>query len=345
MKNKIKITPLLDTLHLQKISDEVYFSEKYKNYISNSRLGLINPSQDGSPKKFFEGFKPFYSSSLEIGSAIHALCLQKELFNIVDSVDKPTGKMGMMAEELFKIWKGSIPTSEDIIEVAKKIDYYGGNLSPSRIEEIKEKCRDFWITKNRHLRTREDDSRSDLYLDPKSRETVYNCVRAVENSKYIQDLLYPKSEFCKIVTENEQAILLDILVEIPDLNAKFKLRLKSKVDNYTLDSFDKTLTCNDIKSIGKIVSKMDENIQRFHYNRELTMYSWLLSLCANKFYNINNPTIKANYLVVSTIPQYYTKVVPMTKKMFIEGWNEFIYLLKLVCWNVATDYKDFGIWT
>ena len=55
--NDIKIVPLLDTLRLQKISDEVYFSEKYRNYVSNSRLGLINPQQDGSPEKFFEGFK------------------------------------------------------------------------------------------------------------------------------------------------------------------------------------------------------------------------------------------------------------------------------------------------
>ena len=50
--NEIKLTPLLDTLRLQKISDEVYFSEKYSGYVSNSRLGLLNPKQDGSPAKF-----------------------------------------------------------------------------------------------------------------------------------------------------------------------------------------------------------------------------------------------------------------------------------------------------
>lgn len=65
--NDIQIIPLLDTLRLQKISDEVYFSEKYKGYVSNSRLGLINPQQNGTPEKFFEGFKSGYSSSLELG--------------------------------------------------------------------------------------------------------------------------------------------------------------------------------------------------------------------------------------------------------------------------------------
>lgn len=66
--NEIKLTPLLDTLRLQKISDEIYFSEKYSGYVSNSRLGLLNPKQDGSPEKFFAGFKPVgYAPALEMG--------------------------------------------------------------------------------------------------------------------------------------------------------------------------------------------------------------------------------------------------------------------------------------
>ncbi len=341
--NDIKITPLLETLHLQKISDDEYFSKKFSNYISNSRLGLINPKQDGSPEKFFQGFKSIYSSSLELGSAVHCMCLQKELFNIVDSVDKPTGKMGAMAEELFKIWHGSIPTSKDILEVAKKIDYYGGNLSPKRIEEVKEKCKNYWITKNRHLRTRGDDSRVDLYLDPKSRETAYNCIRAVENSRSIQELLHPTGVVENPITENELGILLDIKVEMPNTQP-FILKLKAKLDNFTIDKETNTICTNDIKTLGRIVSEMNINIEKYHYNRELSFYSWLLSLCAEKFYGITNPIIKANYLVVSTIPSYYTKVVPMTKKMFLEGWNEAVYLIKLVAKYVATEYKDFGIW-
>ena len=57
MVDNIKIIPLLDTLRLQKIDDSEYFSKKYSGYISNSRLSLINPKQDGSPEKFFNGFK------------------------------------------------------------------------------------------------------------------------------------------------------------------------------------------------------------------------------------------------------------------------------------------------
>jgi hypothetical protein len=74
------------------------------------------------------------------------------------------------------------------------------------------------------------------------------------------------------------------------------------------------------------------------------MYSFLLTLVAKKFYNMDNPTVKGHYLVVSTIPQYYTKVVAMKKKDFKQGFDEFTYLLKLVAKEVATNYKEFGIW-
>ena len=45
---------------------------------------------------------------------------------------------------------------------------------------------------------------------------------------------------------------------------------------------------------------------------------------------MKDPTIKGNFLVVSTIPNYYTKVVPMTKGLYLKGFNEFKELLTLV---------------
>lgn len=342
----INITPLLETLRLQKIDDEEYFSAKYSNFISNSRLGLINPKQGGSVESFFEGFKPIYSSSLDIGTAVHSLTLQKDLFNIVDEVDKPTGKMGVLAEELFKTWKGSIPPAVDIIEAAKKIDYYGGNLSPKRIEEVKEKCQNFWISKNRYLRLSKDPKKVDLYLDPKSRETAYNCIKALENSTYIQKLLKPEQMLegmDNIKIGNELAILLDIEVEVPE-TPKFRLRLKAKLDNFTIDTMSNVITVNDIKTLGRTVDQMNINIEKYHYNRELALYAFLLKLVAEKYYGVVNPTVKGNYLVVSTIPNYYTKVVPMTQKMFSEGLSELQHLLRLVAQAVATDHHDFGIW-
>lgn len=344
--SNIKITPLLDTLQLLKIPDDEYFGEQYRGYISNSRLGLLNPKQGGSPEDFIKGFKPIYSNSLDVGSAVHCKCLQKELFNIVDTVDKPTGKMGAMAEELFKIWKGSIPTSDDIIKVAKKIDYYKGNLSAKRIEEVKEKCKDFWVSKNRYLRTRGDDSRTDLYLDQKSRQTAYACIEAVENNTSIQKILHPVSEISGMenpISEMEWAILLNIKIEIPNTDP-FILKLKAKLDNFVIDKQNNEIQVNDLKTLGKILSEFQSNVDKYGYNREIAMYTYLLTLVAKKFYGLDNPTVKGHYLVVSTIPQYYSKVVQLTKKDYVEGFKEFEYLLKLAAYYVSTKYKEFAEW-
>lgn len=338
------IKPLIDTLRLQKIDDEEYFSKKYSNYISNSRLSLINPDQDGNPEKFFQGFKPIYSAAFDLGSGVHQLTLQNDLFDVCMTVNKPTAKMGALADRLFHLYKekGEV-TDEDIIKEATTIDYYGGNLSSSKIEAVREKCEPYWRDRLEYSSSYKG-SKEVLYFDPKSREIVLNCIDSLSKNKKIQNLLNPKGLVEDPISDTEQAILLDIEVEIEGY-PKFILKLKSKLDHYSIDKETNTITVNDVKTIGKIVSEMPSNIERFHYNREIAMYSWLLSLCAKKYYDMDNPTVKGNYLVVSTIPGHYTKVLPMTCKMFKEGWDEFKRLLQLVAESVAKEHSDFGIWT
>ncbi len=336
----IKLTPLIDSLKLEKIDDSEYFSAKYSNYISNSRLGLMKA---GGAEAFFAGFKPIFSSSLDLGSAVHEISLQNDLFTICDNVDKPTAKVGVIADKIYNKLKGEIPSSEEICRVASEIDYYHGLLSNKQIQTVLDKCTPYWVSR-KAFEDSYSDSKEVIFLDPKTRETAWNCITALQNNQSVQNILHPANEFGDIISENEQAILLDVLVEIPELNAKFILKLKSKLDNYVIDSSMNEIQVNDIKTLGRIVSEFDINIEKFGYNREIAMYSFLLSLVAKKYYDLENPSVKGHYLVVSTIPQYYTKVVPMTKTMFQQGFSEFKSLLKKVAYAVATDYKDFGIW-
>ena len=335
------ITPLLYTLRLQKIDDEEYFSEKYSNYISNSRLGLINPDQGGSPERFFTGFKPMYSAAFDLGTGVHCCTLQSDLFTICEEVDKPTAKVGALADRLYSTYKTREITTEDIIKEATIIDYYGGNLNSAKIKAVLEKCEPYWRDR-KQFEEHYNEDKTLLYFDPKSRHTVQSCVKALASNKKIQDLLHPTGLIEDPISDTEQAILLDVQVESDKGN--FKLRLKSKLDHFSIDRDTNTVVVNDVKTIGKIVSEMGGNIEKFHYNRELAMYAWLLSLCAEKYYGLDKPIVKGNYLVVSTIPAYYTKVIPMTKGMFKEGWNEFRRLLRLVAECVANDNPEFGIW-
>jgi hypothetical protein len=69
-------------------------------------------------------------------------------------------------------------------------------------------------------------------------------------------------------------------------------------------------------------------------------YSYLLKLCAKKFYNIEGAITKGNFLVVSTVPEYNTLVYPMTSKLFLSGWKEALYLLRSVAYfNQVKGYE------
>lgn len=338
----------MDTLRLEKIEDEEYFSKKYSNYISNSRLSLINPEQDNDPVAFFEGLSKHnkYSDALIFGSAVHELTLQPELFTLVEEVDRPTAKAGFMADELYPIFTDDSKDEDDqyeaLYKASDKIEYYKGKFDNDKIYALLDKCRDYWKTRKEYESNNLETT--PIYLDPKSRERVKNCVRALDKNKRIQKLLHPEGIMDKPISENEQAILMDVQVEVPG-HKPFILKLKAKLDNYTIDKETNTIVVNDVKTIGKILSYFEENFEKFHYHRELAIYCWLLTLCAKKYYGMDECTVKSNCLVVSTIPDFYTKVYEVTKKDFAKGFSEFQYLLKLVAYYVATEYKDFGIWT
>lgn len=330
--SEIKLTPLLDTLQLVKISDAEYFSPKYGECISNSRLGLLNPRQGGSPESFFTGFKDEgFISSLVIGSAVHELVLQNESFELAPALGKPTAKMGAMADELYPVWLEHPIRTSDITEASNKINYYKGKLTPDRIKQVNEQCIPYWKARKKLV---SNSNKELIYLDDKSRDTVDNCVEALTNNPQVQELLHPSGLIDAPISLNENALLLDVQAECPN-GKTFIMHLKAKLDNFTIDLESDTVVVNDVKTIGKVVSEIDSNISKYHYSRELAMYLFLLRLYVIKEYGIENPTMKANYLVVSTVPQYYTKVRAMTKKECYEGLHEFRTLLRYAAYQIG----------
>lgn len=335
--SNIKLTPLIDTLRLEDISDEIYFSEKYSEYISNSRLRLIDPNDGGSPEKFFEGLQnnKIYSDSLIFGSAVHELFLQKDEFKVIDSVNRSTGKCGFIADIIYDK-SGKLPADEIILDAAKEVDYYHGLLTENQLIKLKSNIEKY-LKDRADFENNTELDKTPIYLDEKSRDKLYLCLEALNNNSKIMSLVNPKGILKDPICSNEATILLDVEVKVDD-KEPFILRLKSKLDHYSIDEESSIITINDLKTTGKMVNVFNESIQTYHYYRELAMYSWLLDLCGKKFYNLNNCTIKGNFLVVSTIPNYYTKVVPMTKKLYKQGWEEFTYLLKLVAYYKAYGY-------
>lgn len=338
--SEIKITPLLNTLRFTKISDDIYFSEKYSNYISNSRLSLLAKTPE-NPDRFFEGIKMGYDniSSLERGSALHELVLQPESF-FMTNINKPSSKTGAMADELYQP-SGRFPTYQEMKEASKKIGYYKATFNSVRAESLKGSCQEYWRSRANFEHSSEfiNRNKTPIYLDEKSRDLVNSCVYKIGKDKEIQSILHPDLDEKYI--GNEQAILLNLKIECPGIEP-FCLRLKSKLDNYSLDPLTNTITVNDVKTTGQPIQFFKSAIENFSYNREIAMYSYLLGFVANKFYKIIKPEIKGNFLVVEMGHDFNTGVYPMTTEMFKEGFKQFKHLLKLVAYYCTLpEYEGF----
>lgn len=332
---QIKIIPLLDTLKLEDIDDDTYFRDYKKEYISNSRLGVLK--KDGV-KAFFEGIPQVYNPSFETGSLIHQQVLQPESFEVIEGVFKPTAKAGLMADALYKS-DGTFPTNDEIKAQSYIIGYYKDKLTSNRIKEFRDKAEPYWRDRFLYEQNNpfKEGNKKRIYTDERNFELLTNCLKTLNEDKNIQNLLHPTGIVDTPITGNEKTILLDIQMEIPEYEPKV-YKLKAKLDNFSIDTEENVITVNDLKTTSRPAVQFNPTF--FSYEREIAFYSYLLKQVAKKYYNVENPTIKGNFLVVSTIPEYNTLVYPMTPKLFKSGMSEVSYLLKTVAYfNQVKGYE------
>ena len=330
---QIKITPLLDTLKLEDIDDDVYFKQYSKEYISNSRLGVLK--RDGV-KTFFEGIPQVYNPSFETGTLIHENVLEPEKYEVIEGVFKPTAKAGLMADALYKS-DGTTPTDDEIKSMSYKIGYYKDKLTSNRLKEFRDKAEPYWRDRFLFEQNNPLGEKKRIFTDEKNYNLLVNCLKTLNENKDIQKLLHPSGLVEEPIVGNERTILMDIEMKVPDYEPRI-YHLKAKLDNFSIDSEEKIITVNDLKTTSRPAVQFDPTF--FSYQREIAFYSWLIKLCAKKFYNVENATTKGNFLVVSTIPEYNTLVYPMTPKLFLSGWKEVLYLLKTVAYfNQVKGYE------
>ena len=339
MHRNVKLIPLLDTIQLIEMSDEEYFSEKWAGYISNSKLALINPDQDGSPQIYKEGLSkhPKYSDSLVFGSAVHELVLQPKEFAVVNNVDKPTAKMGAMADELYKTFLSNkgVVSDKDIIAASDKIDYYKGKMDSIKIENVKDKCINYWWDRRDWETEHNNLGTEPIYLDPKSREKLQLCLASVEANKEVQDLLHPKGVFEEPISMNEAALFMDVKAEHE--GKETILKLKGKLDNFTIDIETNEVVLNDLKTTGHWLIDFGDSFKKYHYNRQMAMYAWMLRSYVQKQYNIKPSSLMANMLLVCTVPDYRAGVFRVTNSEIRKGFLEFKDLLQRVAYCELYD--------
>lgn len=330
---QIKITPLLDTLKLEDIDDDVYFKQYSKEYISNSRLGVLK--KDGV-KTFFEGIPQVYNPSFELGTLIHENVLEPDKYEVIEGVFKPTAKAGLMADALYKS-DGTTPTDDEIKSMSYIIGYYKDKLTSNRLREFRLKAEPYWRDRFLYEQKNSEGNKKRIYTNEGYYNLLIACLNSLNNNNNIQKLLHPIGITEDPIVGNERTILMDIEMEIPNYEPKI-YHLKAKLDNFSIDTEENVITVNDLKTTSRPAIQFDPIF--FSYQREIAFYSWLLKLCAKKFYNIEKAITKGNFLVVSTVPEYNTLVYPMTSKLFMSGWKEALYLLKCVAYfNQVKGYE------
>ena len=251
----MSVKPIIESLEMLDIDDDTYFKE-YASYISNSRLSLINPAQDGNPDKYLNNVHSF-SSSLTLGSAVHQMVLQGDEFCIVDEVDRPTAKMGNMADYLYKYYLEGGVSNEDVIAASNAINYYKGKMNDDKIVNVFEKCTKYW--EDRKVYEEQLLPETPIYLDSKSRKTANDCIRSVLYNKSISNLLNPVDS----KSYNEATFLIDF-----EVDGKI-LKFKAKLDNFTINEDFGIVVLNDLKTTGHYVDQFSESFNKYHYYRQM----------------------------------------------------------------------------
>ena len=340
-KTTIRILP--ETIRLVKMTDKEYFSSENKDYISNSKLGLINPDEGGSYEKYEQGFKSGYSDSFELGSAVHAIVLQPDYFNISD-LRKPGGKLGLCVEKFYEYRRKGLSINESISLASADADYYKDKMTSTRLKTAIKSSLPFYL-KRIHIKDSLDGIET-IYLSETNAAKYEKCVLGIKSNPKVDEILYPKGLITSAEVYNEYAIFAEVEVTID--GKLTRLKLKAKLDNFTVNHETQEITLNDLKTTGKPINFFmgnnvtvkdeegkyigktwyDGSFQKFHYYRQMGMYLWLLSCCMqNQGFNYK---LKANMVVVETIPEFRTKVYPVTDKQIKQGLDEFKKLLSLV---------------
>ena len=237
-----KVIPILSSINRVDMSDEEYFSKTYKNYVSNSRLKNINPAEGGSPS-LYKTPPSFSSQSLIVGSAVHERLLQPESFELAPKMGRPSAKLGACIDRAIKYRKEGYSIYDSIIMGSNAADYYAGRLTDTRIKAILKAGLPYYFAQ-KNLKGNE------IVLSDADYDTVTACIKSVESNSEIMNTLHPKTIFGEeIPSYNEDAIFMDYAVIYKDKVTI--LKYKMKIDNWTIDTENRVLTLNDLKTSYK----------------------------------------------------------------------------------------------
>lgn len=336
-----QVIPILDSVKKLDMSDEMYFSNKFAQYISNSRLKNINPNEGGSPQ-LYKNPPRLQTTSLAIGSAVHECLLQPEEFELAPKMNKPTAKLGAVVDEVFKLRKKGYSIYNAIHTACEKIGYYVNSID-KKIPSIIEKGFEYYWKRHKFESTKDT-----IFLSDSDYDVVKSCLDSCNANKQITSKLHPVDNLFgdPIDSYNEDALFIDFLVTYKKKHC-VTLKFKMKADNWTIDHDAKVITLNDLKTTGKPVGWFMApeygSMVKYHYNRQMAAYSSILWYYCQQQFGVCKNTgwkMKCNMLVVETLPPYDSRCYFVSQTQLKQGMEEFNQLLKRVAYHEMFGYED-----
>lgn len=330
----IEIIP--DSIRREKISDDVYFSDKYSDYISNSRLRLIDPEEDGYPRLYFKGLTGITNPSLQMGTAIHELLLQPKDFTLCEDYGKPSSKLGMVIDRVKYYRKQNYSIYDSIWKASVDLEYYLNRIDSRISKIIRSGFKYYWKTKDF------DDSK--ILLSSSDLETCTKSMNSLKNNKEICDKLYLQDK--NIKSHMEDSIFMDIKVSYREKSCILKLKMKA--DHWAIDLKNKVLYLNDIKTTGRalelFMKKPSGSFYHYHYYRQFAMYKKMLEeYCKKEFGYDETWKFESNVFVVQMFGDYSSSCCSVTEEQLQEGEKEFSDLIKQIAYYTMYGYETLQI--
>lgn len=318
---------------LLKIDDnEYFFSNPYKDMVSNSRLGLIDPATGGSIQAFLKGFsEKGYTSPFEIGGAVHGVVLQPERYRIAD-IDAPSPKL---YDACGLYLAGGLYNPESFFASLKDSGYNKGRVTREGAARLYDSCKDYLAHKMKY------GSRDNtlLYLNKGDRKIAEECIRAVKGNPVMRELLLDGEEYEGRSVYNEYAIVCPFRIRVG--NAEKEITLKCKVDRFV--EYEGHIEVIDLKTTGHRSSEFENSFERFHYYRQAAFYKLML----DALYEGKKPVKSFVFACVSTF-DCSTGLYKVKKKDYEKGQEELSRLLGLAAlafmdWDYRRDFQKFSI--
>lgn len=332
--SKCKVTVL--NVIGEKMSDEEYFSIPA---ISNSKLKLLDPKEDGSPEKYKRGFQSTYNSSLLLGTAVHSQILTPNEVLLSDYEGKPAGKLGIFVEKVYYFRKSGHTLEKSFELASRAADYYNGKLTKSILRKAIKQGLDYYL----RLCKGEfhDDTREVIVLPKAQLDVCKQCISAVLNNYQIHKLLSPNIFEDKIFM-NEYAFFADFKVSLPN-GKETTLKLKGKADSIIIDPETKTCYLNDVKTTSKPIGVFMDHIWEDHvvdgvfshhrYEIQMTLYTLFLMWHLRKNMKLTDYTFKVNMWAVETCGEHKAECFPVSQAWLDLGKTELKELLVRVAFH------------